>query len=112
MKQHTEQGADKTDNSLPGRAEESKVEVKSGPTAQETSVSAIPGLPIDLVLPRSLCWSKTIEVIYFEEPQAQSTYSLHEYFASRPRPEPVRNNEPVVGDKEEISDEDSQESQG
>ena len=105
MKQRTEQGA-------AGRAEESKVEVKSGPMAQETSVSAIPGLPIDLVLPRSLCWSKTIEVIYFEEPQAQSTYSLHEYFASRPQPEPVRNNEPVVGNKEEISDKDSQENQG
>ena len=110
MKQSTEQAADKADPSLPGRAEESKPEVKSGPTEPETSVSALPGLPINLVLPRSICWSKTIEVIYFEQPQA--TYSLHEYFTSRPRPEPVRNNEPVVSNKEEIPDEDSQEDQG
>ena len=112
MKQRTEQRADKTEKLLLGRAEESNIEDKSGPTTQEASVTDSSWIPVNLVNPRSLCWSKTIKIIRFEEPHAQSSYSLHEHFASRPRIQRIRKDEPVVRDKEKISDEDSQEDQG
>ena len=33
----------------------------------------------------SITWAKTIQVIYFEEPQVQSVQQLHHQFANRPR---------------------------
>ena len=107
----TKQAADGTDPSSPGHASESKPVVISRSTEPETSVvgSSVP--PSSYSTPRAICWSKTIEVIYFQEPQAQSTYSLHEYFASRPRQETVKDDKPVVSDEEEVPGEGSQEDQ-
>ena len=107
----TKPAADETVPSLPGRAAESKPVVISGSKEPETSVLGSSVLPSSYSTPRAICWSKTIEVIYFEEPQAQSTYSLHKYFAPRPRQETVKDDKPVVSDEEEVPDEDSQEDQ-
>ena len=34
---------------------------------------------------KGISWSKTIEIVYLDDPVDWSTYSLHHYFATRPR---------------------------
>ena len=111
MKQRTEQNADKAEKSPPGRAEESRTEDKSEPAAQEPSVREFASVPSSPKPKRSLCWSKTIEIIRLEEPHPRSSFSLHQHFASRPRIIRKKKDEPMVRDKEEISNENSKKDQ-
>ena len=73
---YAESGPDNAGPSQPGRDIESRTPDIKEPQEPDTSVVS------STVLPLTVHWSKAIEVIYFDEPQVQSTYSLHQYFAS------------------------------
>ena len=111
MKQRTEQNTDKAEKSPPGRVEESRTEDKSEPAAQEPSVREVATVPSSPKPKRSLCWSKTIEIIRLEEAHPHSSFSLHQHFTSRPRIIRAKKDEPMVRDKEEISNENSKKDQ-
>ena len=76
---YAESGPDNADTSQPGRNIESRTPDIKEPQEPDTSVVS------STVLPLTVHWSKAIEVIYFDETQVRSTYSLHQYFASRPK---------------------------
>ena len=109
MKQRKGQSADKAEKQSPARARERKSEDKREPTAEEPSVAGVSATAGSSKPKRSLCWSKTIEIIRLEEPHPLSSFSLHHHFASRPRIIRKKKDEPVVRDKEEIPDEDNEE---
>ena len=111
MKQRTEQNADKAEKPLPARAKERKTEDKREPTAEEPSVKGVTTVPSSSKPKRSLCWSKTIEIIRLQEPHPLSSFSLHHHFTSRPRIIRKKKDESMVGDKEEIPNENSKKDQ-
>ena len=102
--ENAESDADDAGSSQPGRDTESKTpDIKE---SQEPDTS----LPFanQHIVSSSVHWSKAIEVIYFDEPQVRSTYSLHQYFTSRPKQEVKNGGEPMDCDQEEVHSEERQ----
>ena len=105
--QNAEPYADKAGLSQPGHGTESEpLDIKE-PQEPNTSVIGARPHPWD----RSIHWSKTIEVIYFDKPQVRSTYSLHQYFISRPKQEVKSDDKPMDRDQEEVHSEERQSDQ-
>ena len=70
----------------------------------ETDNSVLTACALTVNPHKGISWSKTIQVIYFEEPQVQSTYKLHHHFANRPRYQTRQTKDEPVDQHQEETD--------
>ena len=93
-----------------GHGKESKSQGIKAVHGQNTHIQLLPNKTNNSKGSKGISWSKTIEVAYLNEPAVWSTYSLHHYFATRPRQQTQDNDhEPVDQHQKET---DSEECQG
>ena len=93
-----------------GRGNESTNQGIKPAHVPETDINMLSACELTVNPHVSISWSKTIQVIYFEEPQVLSTYKLHHQFANRSRyqtrqtkDEPMDQHQEEADDKERES---------